>query len=146
MQRVKLQRGMGGDQGTPGRVTCESGWDCLSLELPDRENRVGRSRIPAGIYTCLWGWSPHFRGWYWRVEQVPGRVGVLLHAGNRAGDVEKNFKSDVLGCILLGKVFGRLQGQLAIFMSRVAVDEFNKQMAGETRFVLEVIDYADSNS
>ena len=144
MLRVKLQRMAGGDQGTPGHILFPSGWGCLSLELPDRGNTPGKSRILSGIYTVGWGWSSHMKGYRWHVMDTPGRVGVLIHAGNRAGDIEKGWKSDVLGCILVGKVFGKLQGQLAILQSQKALDEFTSHLLGETRFELEILDHADS--
>jgi hypothetical protein len=48
---------------------------------------------------------------------VPGREGILIHQGNFCGDVRRGFKSNVLGCVLVGDRFGTLSGQQAILNS-----------------------------
>ena len=73
----------------------------FTLELPDRENQVRNSRIPAGIYTVIKHTSPRFGKCFW-VQNVPGRSEILIHAGN--------FNTDTLGCILPGSALEDING------------------------------------
>lgn len=66
-------------------------WD--SLELPDKNNQVRVSRIPAGKYKALVHYSPKFGKCLW-LQDVEGRTEILVHKGN--------FYYDILGCILIG--------------------------------------------
>ncbi len=60
---------------------------------------------------------------------VPAQLSKLTT--NTFGDKTKGFKSHVMGCILLGKKSGRLDGQVAILNSRVAVRNFMEEMEYE---------------
>lgn len=70
-----------------------------SLELPDKNNdgiannEVQQSCIPDGIYPVTKENHKKF-GWCFRVHDVPGRSGVLIHSGT-------NYHH-TLGCILPG--------------------------------------------
>ena len=64
-----------------------------TLEPPWKENRRNISCIPTGVYTVTHNNSPRF-GPTIRVNKVPGRSGILFHAGNDYGDTQ--------GCILPG--------------------------------------------
>lgn len=72
---------------------------CFSLELPDKnndgiaDNEVRESCIPDGEYEMTLEDHPKF-GWCYRLHNVPGRSGVLMHSGT-------NF-THTLGCILPG--------------------------------------------
>jgi hypothetical protein len=89
------------DEGTVSPLESDGGFKCLVLELPDRANANGHSRIPAGTYPCEWAESPH-HGPCYHVRDVPGRSDILIHAGNLAGDVDMGFASDLLGCLAPG--------------------------------------------
>lgn len=114
------------EQRTRG-ILITPGFFCHTLELPWRDNQQNISCIPAGEYECLFvktrriiGGSSHS---YW-LKSVPGRTGVLQHAGTFAGDKSKGYRSHVLGCILLGHSIGTLKGQKAIFQTRRCVREY----------------------
>lgn len=70
---------------------------CFSLELPDlnndgiENNERQKSCIPDGTYKLTKENHKKF-GWCYRVHNVPGRDGVLIHSGT-------NF-THTLGCIL----------------------------------------------
>jgi hypothetical protein len=130
MIRVGLRRTAHSDQGTRGALILPEGVFCNTLELPWRENRVGRSCIPCGEYDVVVRRSPRF-GDVYHVQHVPGRSWILTHSGNLAGDVDKGYLSHVEGCILLGKNFGTIAGQLAILVSRPAVREFMHRTGGD---------------
>jgi hypothetical protein len=124
------------DEGTKG-ILQAGGFTSRTLELPWRDNRKGRSCIPPGRYLCQ---LRHSRlGIVYGLSGVPGRAGILIHAGSLAGDVDKGHKSHVEGCILLGKYFGKISGQQAILVSKPTVREFQEYMNGQC-FWLEVID------
>jgi hypothetical protein len=63
----------------------------------------------------------------YRLLDVPGRSGILIHAGNHAG--EAPLKTDTQGCILLGAKLGKLHGQQAVLDSRLALHAFEAVMA-----------------
>lgn len=72
---------------------------CYTLELPDLNNdgiegnEVRKSCIPEGTYPVKRHKSPKFGDTFW-IQNVPGRSGILIHAGN--------FHKDTLGCVLAG--------------------------------------------
>lgn len=137
MREAILQRQPSTDEGTPGRLTTDSGWECATLELPWRDNRRGLSSIPAGRYLCRWGHSAsRGRALYW-VHGVPGREAIQLHSANLAGDVDRGFVAQVKGCIALGRTHGRLRNQLAVLASRATVAEF-EALLGHADFWLEI--------
>lgn len=64
-----------------------------TLELPWVDNKKNISCIPEGLYKCISYESKKF-GSCLLVKDVPGRLGILFHAGNTAKDTR--------GCILVG--------------------------------------------
>lgn len=148
MNQVVLLRSPSTDQGTLGRLIAP-GFTCFSLELPWRDNKNGISCIPPvlrpGEYVCRYGYSPGRKSYSYRLEDplyvsdVPGRAGVLIHSGNFAGAKDKGYRSHVLGCILLGKYVGRINGQLAVLSSRPAIREFEEVMKREP-FILKIVE------
>lgn len=139
---VTLRRGEEGDWGTKGYwIALASGWHCDTLELPNRGNMPGISRIPPGTYSCSIVWSHHFQQMLYQVNDVIGRGGIEIHRGNWAGDQARGMKADIRGCCLLGRGYGYLSehpNQLAILNSGIVVAEFMKEMAARP-FTLEII-------
>jgi hypothetical protein len=126
------------EAGTEG-VFCAPGFACFSLELPWRNNLPNISCIPVGEYQCGIVNSPRF-GRVFQVFDVPDRTHVLLHRGNFAGDTAQGLRSDVAGCVLLGRRLGFLHGQRAILTSRITVRRFMAAMdeQGITNFTLKI--------
>lgn len=143
LPRAILQRQTGGDWGTPGHLSIAgSDWSCDTLELPDRNNVPDKSRINPGAYRCEMQWSDHFKRMIYHVLGVPGHGAIEIHGGNWAGDKDMGLHSDVKGCALLGRGYGRITPypeQTAILHSWVTVTDFENQM-GAQPFVLEVKD------
>lgn len=133
MSTVRLHRDPSADDGTFGRLQIERGgklytWE--SLELPWRDNRKYVSCIPKGCYEVAFGpCSLSFTTHAYRLADVPGRDGILIHRGNWAGDTSKGLRSSVEGCILLGKRRGTIYGQAAVCDSAKAILEFESAMA-----------------
>ncbi|MCA0268453.1 MAG: DUF5675 family protein [Bacteroidetes bacterium] len=67
---------------------------CWVLELPWLGNQRNISCIPEGSYSTVHYTRPSGRGEAILVENVPGRSGILFHAGN--------VPSDTRGCLLVG--------------------------------------------
>lgn len=133
MSEVSIQRSPSSQQGTRGVLVAGDFW-CHTLELPWRDNQQNVSCIPAGEYECLYvktrsviGGRQHM---YW-LKDTPGRTGVLIHAGTFAGNRDRGYKTNVLGCILLGYGTGTYKSQQALFRSRAAVADFIEHMNEE---------------
>jgi hypothetical protein len=130
MKKVYLLRLRTSDYGTEGMLVTDDGFNCMTMELPWRENQQNISCIPAGEYKVITRISPRFGKTYW-VTKVPNRGYILIHAGNYAGDVSKGYKTSVEGCILLGKKHGWLSRQRAVLNSRISVRAFMNHMKNE---------------
>lgn len=100
----------------------------FSLELPWRNNLRAQSCIPEGTYEVKWHLSPKF-GWVYKVQNVPNRSEILIHAGN--------WPKNTSGCILLGKSFSKD----AIWNSRSAIQELSGVLERRD-FKLRIIRYS----
>ena len=105
-------------------------WRCKTLELPWLDNKTGISRIPAGKYVCRRVKSSKF-GETFQICDVPGRVGILFHAGNSA-------PRDTRGCILLG-IGSEISGNNAYLLSsRAAMKTFMQMLEGFETFEITI--------
>jgi hypothetical protein len=89
-----------------------------TLEPPWRNNQNGISCILPGEYIAKFlerSTSGRYRNVYW-LQAVPGRSGILIHAGNVPAHTE--------GCILIGRQTGILNGMPAVLNSKSALSEF----------------------
>ena len=129
-----LQRRESGNEGTFGTLL---NW--FTGELPWRDNARSVSCIPAGIYRCAWAWSPRFRRFTYRLQNVEGRSGVLIHSANLMGDAALGYRSQLNGCIALGEKLGWIEGQKAVLLSRTAVTGL-ESLLHQQEFTLEVRD------
>lgn len=127
---LTLVREKSEDYGTFGKITLPNGLTLETLELPWRDNIVRESCIPAKTYPCKVVKSARF-GHVYGVCNVPNRTAILIHAGNYGGDVLKGYKSDIQGCILLGKSKGELSGQSVVLNSKVALKKFMDEMQNQ---------------
>lgn len=73
---------------------------CYTLELPDKDNEPNISCIPEGAYKYRKIYSSKFGRQVFRLDGVPGRSLIDIHAGNCVRDIE--------GCILVGAKRGVL--------------------------------------
>lgn len=137
MRTVYLWRTKRSDEGTEGLLVTD-GFNCKTLELPWRDNQPNLSCIPTGIYHTIIRQSPKFGIVYW-LQNVPNRSYILIHSGNVAGDKEKGYKTNVYGCILLGKKMGTLWGQRAVLNSRITVNAFKRHMSNNP-FMLQIME------
>jgi hypothetical protein len=136
--KITLLRLSSNDQGTRGVLILPDGVFCNTFELPWRDNKPKVSCIPCGAYPVIEVQSPRF-GKIYGVEKVPRRSVIRIHSGNLAGDTLKGLKSHVEGCILLGKRWGNINGQLAIMNSRPTLRLFMEKMDMEP-FTLSIQD------
>lgn len=139
MLRVQLTRSASTDSGTPGVIAWRGG-AVLSLELPWRDNKPGISSILPGRYLAFFmpiSASGKFRDVY-HLQNVPGRQGILIHAGNFAGDTTLSLHTDSFGCILPGLRTGKINGQEALLSSRDAMRKLHAA-TGRKTFELEIV-------
>lgn len=115
-------------EGTTLCVTLEELWHDVNGDgLGDK----GKSRIPAGTYTCQRYKSPsHGGAELFQITKVPGRDYILIHAGNTT--------KDTLGCVLVGTAV--VAGQPAISESRKALEKFMAYFKADKEFSLTVVD------
>lgn len=123
MINCAIKRGAESKFGTFGRWIFP-GFSCFTLELPDRNNRQGRSLIPAGDYmmTLVKTGRP-FSGRmyaYW-IHPVDDRTGILAHSGTWAGDVDEGLLTHSLGCILVGYSIAWVARQPGLLRSRPCI-------------------------
>jgi len=140
-----LHRTATSDEGTFGVFTApDIDFACICLELPDRANTPMLGRIPAGTYRADWSYSKRFKREMYRLADVPGRVGILIHSANFAGDQKKGWSSELSGCIALGEKIGRLQPngahrQKALLSSKHTVLVF-ENMAAMQHLLITITD------
>jgi hypothetical protein len=127
---VYLWRIRRSDHGTEG-ILFTNGFSCATMELPWKNNKRTYSCIPAGEYICVKRFSPGFQKYTYWLKNVPDRSWILIHSGNWSGDIMKGLRSDVYGCILIGKKHAYLANQRAVINSRVTVMEFQMHMQWE---------------
>ena len=103
MYKAFLNRVKTDDNQTLGYFSLYDGvnivFDCVSLELPWKDNETNISCIPTGTYKVAPRYSDKYTQ-HFILEDVPNRKFILIHAGN--------FNSDTKGCILLGTRFGKI--------------------------------------
>ena len=81
-----------------------------TLELTWLDNASRISCIPEGLYTVVVRRSKKY-GRHLHVTGVDGRSLILIHWGNYAGSMNpRTGKSDILGCILVGKAHLDIDG------------------------------------
>lgn len=132
MLQVDVYRIVTGDLGSFGNLRI-AGYEfkCRTGELPWRGNDHGLSCPPAGSYRATVRWSEHFKRDLYHLEGVPGRDLIEIHHGNWVGDVEKGYRSDSHGCLLLGFSVGDILRpdkimQQGIAQSLHALEQFHK--------------------
>lgn len=136
MLHLNLKRNESSDQGTFGTIVVGEKM-FVTGELPWRNNEPFNSCIPRGIYECRWTFSRRFSGYTYEVMHVPGREGIRFHVANLCGDRKMGFRSQVDGCIAIGKVMGDIRGQRAVLASADAVIAFETVLAKQS-FTLDV--------
>lgn len=129
--KLLLQRLTNAHDATHGVLFIDGVPRFVTLELPWRENKQNSSRIPASTYSVEPYMSRKF-GATWKVQNVPGREGILFHAGN--------FAEDTTGCILLGSRFGLDRGESEILASTFAISTFKNMLRGAENVTLEIKD------
>ena len=131
MRTTNLIRYSTGDEGTFGSLILDDGWSCVTGELPWKNNQSNISCIPVGTYLVQWLYSPKHNGYCYHLIDVPNRGSIEIHSGNFCGDVEKGYKSDVLGCILPGQVIEDIGGQTGVTNSVKTLSELEKNLGIE---------------
>lgn len=145
----KLLREKYQDKQTIGTFYLYDGEDivfkCKTLELPWKNNAKRISCIPKGSYDCILVQnSPSFNYAHYNVQDVPGRAGVKIHAGN--------YYTNIKGCLLFGKAHVDINkdGYVDVTSTRETLNELIEK-AGK-RFTLSVensknvINEIDSNN
>lgn len=138
-KHVYLMRVRRSIHGTEGILFTE-GFQCATMELPWYENIRTFSCIPAGNYICVKRFSPGRQKYTYWIKNVKGRSWILIHVGNWAGDIKKGLRTDVYGCILLGKKHVEWKNQRMVANSRITVNAFQDYMEWET-FTLHIMEH-----
>jgi len=118
--------------GTIGLLKIQKKVICFTLEPPDVLNKRNESSIPAQQYMVWRIVSPRY-GDCFEVRDVPGRSGILFHAGNTLQDTS--------GCILLGNQVGKLKHNRAVLNSGQTYKQFMMLMSGHNAFHLTISEH-----
>lgn len=107
MRKATLTSEPSTDEGTLGELVTDSGFKCVTGELPNRGDAHNVSCIAptGGVFPVKREWSEKHQAYLFHVID-PTRGMIEIHTGNLCGDVSKGYASDVLGCILPGVSWG----------------------------------------
>lgn len=136
--KIYLIRERTSNQGTEGQLFIPGLFNCFTIELPWKDNQSNISCIPDGEYKMIWNYSNTFKRYMYMILNVQGRSGIRIHSGNYAGDKSLDYRSDSLGCPLLGKKRGFLRNQKVVLISRPIVRNFEKIMNGQDATIIIV--------
>lgn len=130
--RIKLHRYAYLRNATAGELllpdaTMIGGHHHLADTLEDGRG-ISDACIPEGTYNVIWKNHPK-HGYCFEVLNVPGRTGILFHAGNNI--------TDTTGCILVGQVVGGIS--VALRDSLRTMTEFNNRFSDEGGFLLDIV-------
>lgn len=120
MKTVTLTRWAMDAKATHGRLAVgDESWLTVEKSAHDPVHPC----IPVGRYILKWDF--YHKGGYavYEITGVPGRSRCLIHAANRASDVE--------GCVGPGKELGIFGQEIGVTSSKPALAEFHKAMGGD---------------
>ncbi len=123
MKDVFLERFCYSDiMGTFGKLKVDD-FECLTVERPWLNNKVGESCIPEGAYELKLGF--YNRGGYpcYEIDPVPDRTLIKIHIANTI--------DDVIGCVGLGMGLGYIENKWAVTSSERALNDVLAASDGE---------------
>lgn len=97
-----------------------------TIERPWLSNQANISCIPEGIYDVVPHNGSRFKG-VWKLEDVPDRSYILIHAGN--------YSKDVQGCIAVGQYLS--DDNYMVMNSRHALNELRDLLPPEFQIVIK---------
>ena len=105
-------------------------YKCVTLELPYKDNQHQISCIPCGSYTCKKVGVSHIPYPHISITNVPNGDGICIHKGN--------FKSDILGCVILGCGFADINkdGEPDLLNSGTTFDKFMECVPDEFQLII----------
>lgn len=110
MTIYRLDRVKQNHQGVAGYLYRNDTLVCATLEPPLTRDK--HPAIPTGTYPLHYTMSPRLKVMTPRLMEVPGRDGILIHAGNRIEDTD--------GCILVGMKWAYGESGFFLAQSRSA--------------------------
>lgn len=123
---IFLERTDMNEVGAFGHLTLivgEKVFKCVTVERPWLNNEPRISCIPAGHYVLKKRKSPIVKRTSgleegWEVTNVPNRTFIMIHPAN--------LSRQLMGCIAVGRKFGKLENTKAVLSSKVTFLEFMK--------------------
>lgn len=105
--KLLLKRNPSTEHSTIGSLYIDDSFFCHTLEDEDRgllqqdpesikKKIYGKTAIPKGTYLVVMSYSPRFKTFLPLVLNVPGFIGIRIHAGNTSEHTE--------GCVLVGEL------------------------------------------
>lgn len=107
---VTLERFCHFDYGTLGKLFVGD-FECFTLECPWKDNAVGESCIPEGVYDVAPDEEGRYTG-YPELQAVPGRTEIIIHPANWVHQIQ--------GCIAPGDSFRVNASSVSVGSSRLA--------------------------
>lgn len=128
MKHLTLIRNLFTKDATFGLIVYNQEPICVTLENPWLFNAPNISCCPEGVYKVVKHNSSTYPNTF-RLENVPKREGILIHAGN--------FPENTQGCILPGLSYGVGNRAIAVANSGAAMDKL-RALLGNDEFILEI--------
>lgn len=110
-----------------GTLSIEGEEIAKTLENPDLQNQNNISCIPYGEYDCIKDNTGKFQ--WWKILNVPGRIAVEIHQGNR--------ERDTAGCIIVGKEWGFYKGELAVLNSVKTLEKIQPILGEKFKLIIK---------
>ena len=130
--------GPNGEHGTQSECACRDvNFSCCAQELGWHDNEPDLSRMPVGRYLMVVQWSEHFQRPLYHLQDVKDRQVLEMHNGNFTGYTPNKWKSDVLGCVVVGDSFGEEtpdgydRPQACVLHSKETLDRFMVALGGK---------------
>jgi len=131
---LTLGRGPSSAKSTIGELDINGVRECYVLEDVDRFLEKGgikipgRTAIPRGMYRIILDWSDRFKCLMFLLVDVPGFIGVRIHAGNTAENTE--------GCLLTGQTKGEdFVGQSVAALKNFSMKILSAMLRGESVWI-----------
>ena len=106
-------------------------FECVTVELPWRNNQPSVSCIPDGTYTLRRDYYHTGRYEAFEICDVANRSRILIHAANTIDDIK--------GCVGVGRELGWVNDRWAVTNSRETLDRLMRELDGVDETTINIV-------